>query len=111
MNLQEADFSRKKYQEARGELRQRLEVLEQLLERGLKELSDKKAKLSSAESFYSEKSIELKADEERAKQSKSKLSAVTRQKEYLASQKELEFLKKSNSKKQEEINNLLQAID
>ena len=111
ITLQKSDMDRISHIQSRDEIKLRLLQLVNLLERGHRELSDKKDKLSSAELFYREKSLELKSEMERAKDAKSKLSNVTKQKEFLASQKEVEYLKRSNGKKEEEIVNLLQAID
>jgi len=111
IRLQKSDLDRIAHVQTRDELKLRLLQLESLLERGQKELADKQEKLSSAEAFYREKSLELKAEVERAKEAKAKLNNVTKQKEFLANQKEIEFLKRSNSKKEEEIVNLLDAIE
>ena len=111
MKLQESDNEIRSYLSSRDEVTERAEKLETLLSLGLVELQEKQSKLEEADHFYREKDGELKANVERAKQAKSKLSAITKQKEYLASQKELEYLKKANAAKEEEILNLMQAID
>lgn len=95
----------------RDELTTRLNQLTKLLTRGELELQDKQEKLANVEGFYTQKTSELKTDVQRAAQSKTKLTAVTRQKEYLAQQKELQFLKRANSQKEEEILKLMQAIE
>jgi len=111
IRLQKSDLDRIAHVQTRDELKLRLKQLESLLERGQRELSEKQEKLASAESFYREKSLELKTEVERAKEAKSKLNNVTKQKEFLANQKEVEYLKKSNAKKEDEIVNLMEAID
>jgi predicted nucleic acid-binding Zn-ribbon protein len=111
ISLQKSDLDRIAHVQTRDELKLRLKQLESLLERGHRELSEKQEKLASAESFYRAKSLELKTEVERAKEAKAKLNNVTKQKEFLANQKEVEYLKKSNAKKEEEIVNLMEAIE
>lgn len=111
IKLQKSDLDRIALVQDRDDLKTRLVQLEQLLERGHRELAEKQEKLSSAEAFYREKSMELKGEVEKAKDAKAKLNNVTKQKEFLANQKEVEFLKRSNAKKEEEIVNLMEAIE
>ena len=66
IRLQKSDLDRIAHMKSRDELKLRLQQLEGLLERGHRELTDKQDKLSSAESFYREKSLELKAEVEKA---------------------------------------------
>jgi len=75
------------------------------------EMADKQEKLANVEGFYDQKTGELKTDVQRAADSKTKLMNITRQKEYLAAQKELQFLKRANTQKEEEILKLMQAIE
>ena len=111
IKLQEADKNVLGNLAKRDELTTRLNQLTALLTRGETELHDKQEKLANVEGFYEQKTAELKTDVQRASQSKTKLSAITRQKEYLAAQKELQFLKRANTQKEEEILKLMQAIE
>lgn len=75
------------------------------------EINDKREKLAEAEKWYQEKERELKDDMESVKKKQSRLNALTKNKEYVAIQKEIESLKKSNSAKEEEILKLLNVME
>jgi predicted nucleic acid-binding Zn-ribbon protein len=109
--LQAVDSEIRAFLEERGELEAQLGRLAQLLERGRAELDEKRHKLADVEKFYREKDGELRDDLDRAAKSKGRLASLAKQKEYLASQRELEQLKKTNSQKEEEILKLIEAIE
>lgn len=109
--LQAADTEIRVYSDARDALRARLERLKEILARGEEAMEDKRKKLAEAEKWYREKNTELKDDVERVKSAKSKLSAIAKSKEFVAAQKEIEYLRKSNQQKEEEILKLLDAIE
>ena len=103
--------------EARGFLKERedrqgkLRRLEELLTLMGQSLEDKKAKLDEATRFYKAKEIELKGDQEKVGKAKTKLQAVTKGKEFMAMQKEIESLRKTNATREEEILKLVAAMD
>lgn len=109
--LQAADTEIREYSEARDALRGRLERLKEILARGEDALDEKRAKLADAEKWYREKNSELKDDVERVKVAKHRLASIAKSKEFVAAQKEIEFLRKSNQQKEEEILKLLDAIE
>lgn len=109
--LQAADSEIREFSEARDALREKLERLKEILARGEDALDEKRAKLADAEKWYREKNQELKDDVERVKTAKSKLAGIAKSKEFVAAQKEIEFLRRSNQQKEEEILKLLDAIE
>lgn len=109
--LQASDKEIREFLLARDELKSKLMRLSEILARGEEALDEKRVKLADAEKWYREKNQELKADIERVKNAKTKLTTISRTKDYIAAQKELEHLRKSNSQKEEEILKLLDAIE
>lgn len=109
--LQAVDDEVRSHAKERNDLTSQLDQLGALLERGQGELAEKQQKLSDVESFYREKNLKLKSDVERATRAKGKLAGITNQKEYLAAQRELETLRKTNATQEEEILKLLEAIE
>jgi len=108
--LQEADSEILQIQSSRDTLQERLNQLETLLSRGEEELAEKRDKVSNVEKFYQEKQNELKENMGRAVKAKAKLANITKQKEYLAAQKEIDYLKQVNAQKEEETAKLMEAI-
>jgi len=109
--LQEADSEILQIQSSRDSLQERLDQLQTLLSRGEAELAEKRDKVSGVEQFYQEKQNELKENMGRAVKAKAKLSNITKQKEYLAAQKEIDYLKQVNAQKEEETAKLMEAIE
>lgn len=110
-SLQAADSEIREFSEARDALREKLERLKEILARGEDALDEKRAKLADAEKWYREKNQELKDDVEKVKTAKNKLAGIAKSKEFVAAQKEIEFLRRSNQQKEEEILKLLDAIE
>jgi uncharacterized protein len=88
-----------------------MERLKKVLNHLDRELDDKRGKLSEAETWYRNKTNELQAEREKLDKGKSKLSGVTRSKEYIAVNKELDIARKNIAQKEEEVANLMKAID
>lgn len=76
-----------------------------------RELDDKRGKLAEAETWYRNKTNELEAEREKLNKGKTKLSGVTRSKEYIAVNKELDISRKNIAQKEEEVVNLMKAIE
>ena len=109
--LQGIDNEARSFQADRDGLRQSVGRLKDILTLARKGLDDKKEKLADATKWYREKDLELRGDQEKVSKARSKLQAVTKNKEYMAMQKEIEILNRSNATKQEEILKLLQATE
>ncbi len=109
--LQAIDDEASQFLAERNELRQKLERLKELLELMSQELDEKKSKLAEASRWYKEKDGELKVDQEKVNKAKSKLASVTKNKEFMAMQREIESLRKSNVAREEEMLKLLQATE
>jgi predicted nucleic acid-binding Zn-ribbon protein len=90
-----------------GSLNQLRKVLEQF-DRGL---ADKRDKLAEAESWHRQKGQELETEREKLSKAKAKLSGVTRSKEYVAVNKELENIRKTIVQREDDVAKLLVAIE
>ncbi len=88
-----------------------MERLKKVLNHLDRELDDKRGKLAEAETWYRNKTNELQAERDKLDKGKSKLSGVTRSKEYIAVNKELDIARKNIAQKEEEVANLMKAID
>ncbi len=88
-----------------------MERLKKVLNHLDRELDDKRGKLAEAETWYRNKTNELEAEREKLNKGKSKLSGVTRSKEYIAVNKELDIARKNIAQKEEEVANLMKAIE
>ena len=88
-----------------------MERLKKVLNHLDRELDDKRGKLAEAETWYRNKTNELEAERDKLNKGKSKLSGVTRSKEYIAVNKELDIARKNIAQKEEEVANLMKAID
>ena len=109
--LQTIDDEGRSFHEERDGLQAKIVRLKELL--GLMEeaLAEKRMKLDEASRWYREKDGELKVDQEKVAKAKTRLQAVTKNKEYMAMQKEIESLRKANLAREEEILKLVQAMD
>ena len=88
-----------------------MERLKKVLNHLDRELDDKRGKLAEAETWYRNKTNELQAERDKLDKGKSKLSGVTRSKEYIAVNKELDIARKNIAQKEEEVANLMKAIE
>jgi predicted nucleic acid-binding Zn-ribbon protein len=109
--LQQMDDIVREHVVARERLNEKLKQLHVFLERIGQSIEEKRKRLHEAERWYETKSGELKSDQDKVARAKAKLGMVTKTKEYLAMQRELESLRKSNTQKEEEILKLLEAIE
>jgi predicted nucleic acid-binding Zn-ribbon protein len=109
--LQAIDDEAREYLKERDALQESLARLKELLTLMTNGVEEKKAKLAEASKWYRAKDAELKADQEKVQKAKQKLQTVTKNKEYMAMQKEIESLRKANQLKEEEILKLLEATE
>lgn len=108
--LQAIDDEIRDIRTGRDVLVKNMERLKTVLSHLDRELEDKRGKLTEAESWNRKKSAELDDEREKLSKAKSKLSGVTRSKEYVAVNKELETLRKSIGQREDEVQNLVTAI-
>ena len=109
--LQAVDDEVQQFRQERDELHDKITRLKELLTLMTTALNEKRAKLDEATRWYREKDAELKVDNEKVKKAKTKLQTVTKNREYMAMQREIETLRKANLTKEEEIMKLVQAIE
>ena len=109
--LQGIDDGARGFKQERQDLQAKIERLKELLALMEAGLEEKKAKLAEATRWYNDKNLELKADQEKVDRAKQKLQTVTKNKEYMAMQKEIESLRKVNLGREEEILKLLEATE
>lgn len=95
----------------RDALVENMERLKRVLHHLDRELEDKRGKLTEAETWHRNKTSELETEREKLNKGKSKLSGVTRSKEYIAVNRELDIARKNIAQKEEEVANLIKAID
>jgi predicted nucleic acid-binding Zn-ribbon protein len=110
-SLQTIDSEVYEIEAAKKGIESKVKELKRIRDAILEDLSDKKKRLKEAEDWYAAKNAELEADKRKINESRSKLTGIKKNKEYLALQKEIETLRKTNEKKEEEILKLLEAID
>ena len=109
--LQSVDNEVRGFRTERDSLRQKITRLKELLALMTTALDEKCGKLDDASRWYREKETELRSDNEKVKKAKSKLQTVTKNREYMAMQREIESLRKTYLGKEEEILKLVQAIE
>lgn len=110
-SLQEVDRQRMEAEKERRTITDRVEQLANMLAELEREQAEKKDKLREAERWYGEREKELKEDSEKIKKAQAKLNTITKAKEYVAVQREIEALKRSHATKEEEILKLLAVMD
>ena len=97
--------------EERDRLRERLEQLKALLERGRDDLATRRRKIGDAEAWFREQNLSLSAEQEKLGQMKAKLGSVTKSKEYMAIQRELEMLRQNINEKEDELERFTDALE
>lgn len=109
--LQALDDEIRDIRNDRDRLVETLARLKKVLSHLDRELDDKRGKLAEAETWHRNKSGELEGEREKLNKSKTKLTGVTRSKEFVAVNKELEITRKNIGQKEEEVANLNKAIE
>jgi len=103
VELQEIDNEVYRYVQQKEELARTLNELKELVGRMEKSVEDKQNKLADVERWYSEQVETVTEYNERMSRIKSSLQNVTKTKDYLLRQKELENLRRHKQTKEEEI--------
>jgi len=108
--LQAIDDEIREIRVARDQMVSSMERLQKVLSHLDRELAEKREKLAEAETWYRAKNGELENEREKLSKAKSKLTGVTRSKEYVAVNKELETVRKNITQREDEVAKLLVAI-
>jgi predicted nucleic acid-binding Zn-ribbon protein len=108
--LQEIDNKARVVAEERDRLRARLAQLEEALSRGQEDLDNRQRKISDAEVWHKDQKALLKTEKDKVSKLKAKLATVTKSKEYMAIQRELEMHRQSINDKEEELARFTEAL-
>lgn len=88
-----------------------LEKLESVLETREGQLTEMRGKLTEAESWHRKKTAELEDEREKLNRAKIKLTTVTRSKEYVAVNRELDNIRRNIQNREDEVEKLTIAIE
>jgi uncharacterized protein len=111
VELQEIDNELRRYQLRRDELTGKLAELQSLVARMEESIGEKQTKLAEVEAWYREQADSVRMDSERISKLKGSLGSVTKTKEYLLRQREIETLRKAKQSKEEELKKAEEAIE
>lgn len=75
------------------------------------QLVDMRSKLTEAETWHNKKTHELETEKEKLQKAKTKLSGVTRSKEYVAVNREMDNIRKNLASREDEVGRLTVAIE
>lgn len=109
--LQALDDEVRDIVERRDAIVQTLTQLGKVLDQFDRGLAEKRDKLAEAATWHRQKTEELESAREKLSKGKSKLAGVTRSKEYVAVNKELENARKEITQKEDEVAKLQVAIE
>lgn len=109
--LQALDDEIRDFRARRKERIDQLERLRKVIAHMQRDVEEQRGKLAETEQWHRTKSIELETLRDKLNRSKAKLSGVTRSKEYVAVNKELDLLRKDIAIKEDEVEKLSKAID
>jgi predicted nucleic acid-binding Zn-ribbon protein len=109
--LQEIDNEVYKYVLQKDQLANTLNEMRDLVSRMEQSVAEKQAKLLDVERWYNEQQDMLKEYNDRMSRIKASLNAVTKTKEYLVRQKELENLRRHKQAKEEEVAKVKDTIN
>ncbi len=109
--LQEIDNKVHSVADERDNLRARLDQLSQLLERGREDLGNRLRKITDAEEWYRSQQDLLVTEKDKIARLKSQMAGVTKSKEYMAVQRELEMLRKASNERAEELDRFTEALE
>ena len=109
--LQKIDNEIYRYMQQKDSLANTLNELKDLVASMEKSIEEKRLKLQDVESWYEEQRKDLKTYNERMSRIKSSLATITKTKEYLIRQKELESLRRHKQSKEEEIEKVKETIE
>ncbi|MFH1530925.1 MAG: hypothetical protein ABIK09_09365 [Pseudomonadota bacterium] len=111
IRLQQIDNELHRYQVQRDELAGKLGQLQELVARMENSLDEKRGKLGEVEAWYKDQVEAIRKDSERISKLKGSLGAVTKTKEYLLRQREIETLRKAKQAKEDELGKAEEAIE
>jgi len=111
IRLQQIDNELHRYQVQRDDLAGKLGQLQELVARMEKSLEEKRGKLGEVETWYKDQVEAIRSDAERIAKLKGSLGAVTKTKEYLLRQREIETLRKAKQAKEDELKKAEEAIE
>ncbi len=111
VELQEIDNEVYKYVLQKEQLANTLNEMKDLVTRMEQSVEEKQAKLVDVERWYSEQQDTLKEYNDRMGRIKASLNAVTKTKDYLIRQKELENLRRHKQSKEDEIEKVKDTIN
>jgi predicted nucleic acid-binding Zn-ribbon protein len=109
--LQAIDDEIREVRETRNGMVENLEKLQAVLEMRDGQLGEMREKLGEAETWHRKKSAELEDEREKLQRSKAKLNTVTRSKEYVAVNRELDNIRKNIQNREDEVEKLTIAIE
>lgn len=110
-SLQALDDEIRDFRDRRKERIDQLERLRKVIAHMQRDVEEQRSKLLETEQWHRTKSLELETLRDKTNRSKTKLTGVTRSKEYVAVNKELDLLRKDIEIKQDEVDKLAKAID
>lgn len=110
VKLQEIDNEVYKYAQQKNQLAATLNELKELVGKMQASVEEKRAKLVEVEKWYDEQLVTLKDYTERINKIKQSLASVSKTKDYLMRQKELENLRRHKQVKEEEIEKVKDTI-
>ena len=109
--LQAIDDEIREVRTSRNAMIGNLERLQKVLQHRDGQLAEMRNKLSEAEAWFAKKSGELEQEREKLQKSKTKLSGVTRSKEYVAVNRELDNIRRNITNREDEVERLQTAIE
>ncbi|MCO4760107.1 MAG: hypothetical protein KC502_01280 [Myxococcales bacterium] len=109
--LQAIDDEIKDVRESRDGMVSNLTRLTAVLEQRDEQLGEMRGKLSEAETWYAKKASDLEIEREKLQKAKTKMSAVSRSREYVAVNRELDNIRKNIGHREDEVERLNTAIE
>jgi hypothetical protein len=110
IKLQEIDNEVQKYSEQKEKLSDALDELRSLVEKMQSSAEDKKKKLADVKKWYAEQTAIIDDYKKRMGEIKGSLAGITKTKEYLVRQRELENLRRHKQAKEEEVEKVRATI-
>jgi predicted nucleic acid-binding Zn-ribbon protein len=111
IKLQEIDSDLHRYEQQRDALKSKLAQLTDLIGRMEKSIQEKRGKLSEVEAWYRDQQDAVNQDNERVNKLKNSLNSVSKTKEYLLRQREIEGLRKAKQAKEDELKKAEEALN
>jgi len=109
--LQAIDDEIRDVRESRDAMVGNLSRLNSVLTQRAEQLVEMRAKLGEAESWFTKKSTDLELEREKLQKAKTKMSSVSRSREYVAVNRELDNIRKNIGHREDEVERLNTAIE